>query len=114
VNNDQPLLKPGVTATVRIITAKRDAVLRVPDQALRYVPGGLSAAGRGAGAPSPQVWLLRNGNPVRVPVSVGLDDDTFTELTGGEIKVGDKVIVSERTGSNTTAANGASPTMRFP
>jgi len=114
VNNDQLLLKPGMTATVRIITAKRDAVLRVPDQALRYVPGGLSAAGRGAGAPSPQVWLLRNGKPVRVLVSEGLDDDTFTELTGGEIKVGDKVIVSERTGSNTTAANGASPTMRFP
>jgi len=114
VDNDQLLLKPGMTATVRIITAKRDKVLRVPDQALRYVPGGLSAAGQGAGAPSPQVWLLRNGRPVRVPVSIGLDDDTFTEITGGEVKVGDKAIVSERTESNTSATNGATPTMRFP
>jgi HlyD family secretion protein len=86
----------------------------VPDQALRYVPGGLSAAGQDAGAPSPQVWLLRNGKPMHVPVSIGLDDDTFTELVSGDVKVGDKVIVSERTASNVTATNGATPTMRFP
>ncbi len=114
VDNSQLLLKPGMTATVRIITARRDNVLRVPDQALRYVPGGLSAAGQDAGAPSSQVWLLRNGKPVRVAVGIGLDDDTFTELTGGEVKVGDKVIVSERTASSTTATKNATPAMRFP
>lgn len=114
VDNDQFLLMPGMTATVQIITAKRDNVLRVPDQALRYVPGGLSAAGQGAGAPSSQVWLLRNGKPVRVAVGVGLDDDTFTELTDGEVKVGDKVIVSERTAPSTTATRNATPAMRLP
>jgi HlyD family secretion protein len=114
VDNHQLLLKPGMTATVRIITAKRDNVLRVPDQALRYVPGGLSAAGLGAGTASPQVWLLRNGKPVSVAVTTGLDDDTFTEITSGQVQVGDKVIVSERTASSTTAANSATPAMRFP
>jgi len=114
VDNDQLLLLPGMTATVQIITAKRDKVRRVPDQALRYVPGGLSAAGQGAGAPSSQVWLLRNGKPMRVAVGIGLDDDSFTELTGGEVKVGDKVIVSERTTSSATSTKNATPAMRFP
>ncbi len=114
VNNDQLLLKPGMTATVRITTAKRDKVVRVPDQALRYVPGGLSAAGQGAGAPSPQVWLLHNGKPARVAVSTGLDDDTFTELTSGDVHVGDRVIVSERTALSTAPTISATPAMRFP
>ena len=34
------LLMPGMTATTKIVTAERDNVLRVPDQALRYVPAG--------------------------------------------------------------------------
>ena len=114
VNNDQLLLKPGMTATVRVTTARRDKVVRVPDQALRYVPGGLSAAGQGAGAPSPQVWLLHNGKPARVAVSTGLDDDTFTELTSGDVHVGDRVLVSERTALSTTPTNSATPAMRFP
>ena len=114
VNNDQLLLKPGMTATVRVTTARRDKVVRVPDQALRYVPGGLSAAGQGAGAPSPQVWLLHNGKPARVAVSTGLDDDTFTELTSGDVHVGDRVIVSERTALSTAPTNSATPAMRFP
>jgi hypothetical protein len=32
------MLKPGMTATTKIVTAERDNVIRVPDQALRYTP----------------------------------------------------------------------------
>jgi HlyD family secretion protein len=112
VPNGQLLLKPGMTATVRIITAERDDVLRVPDQALRYVPGGLSAAKAQTDAQEPQVWVLRNGSPVRVAVKTGLDDDTYTEIVSGDVQPGDKVIVSERTGSSGKA--GAAPAMRLP
>jgi HlyD family secretion protein len=112
VPNDQLLLKPGMTATVRIVTAERDNVLRVPDQALRYVPGGLSAAKAQADAQEPQVWVLRNGSPVRVAVKTGLDDDTYTEIVSGDVQPADKVIVSERTGSSGKA--GAAPAMRLP
>ena len=98
-SNPQLLLKPGMTATVRIITQKRDKVLRVPDLALRYVPGGLAAASDAAGPAAPQVWVLRDGRAARVTVATGLDDDSFTEITGGELREGDRVIVSERTGS---------------
>jgi HlyD family secretion protein len=54
-NRDQRLL-PGMTATVRLITDRRDDVLRVPNAALRWRPPGTArapepapAAGGGAG-----------------------------------------------------------------
>jgi len=53
-DNPNQQLKPGMTATVRIVTASRDNVLRVPDQALRYTPGGVvGTAGRGGERPQP-------------------------------------------------------------
>jgi HlyD family secretion protein len=113
VPNEQLLLKPGMTATVRVITAERDNVLRVPDQALRYVPGGLSSAKAQADAQEPQVWVLRGSSLVRVPVKTGLDDDTYTEIVSGDVQPGDKVIVSERSGSGGKSASAA-PAMRFP
>ena len=113
VDNKALLLKPGMTATVRIITSKRDNVLRAPDQALRYVPGGLSSTSQTAGAPSPQLWTLRNGRPVRVVVGTGLDDDSFTEITSGEVQEGDRVIVSERAATS-TKSSAATPAMRIP
>jgi len=103
VPNPQLLLKPGMTATVRVITAERNKVLRVPDQALRYVPGGLSSSNAQAGAP-PGLWVLRDGRPTHVAVTIGLDDDSFTEVVKGEVGEGDHVIVSERSGSTTRSA----------
>ena len=43
-DNKELLLKPGMTATVRIITARRDDVLHVPDQAVRFTPSGMASA----------------------------------------------------------------------
>ena len=115
VDNPQLLLKPGMTATVRIIVEKRDQVLRVPDQALRYVPGGLSSAGDQASAPQPQLWVLRNAKPERVVVGTGLGGDSFTEITSGGVQEGDRVIVSERTATSSSRNNAsATPSMRFP
>ena len=45
VNNDDLALLPGMTASTQIVVAQRDNVLRVPDQALRYMPGGLAGGG---------------------------------------------------------------------
>ena len=111
VDNTQLLLKPGMTATVRVVTAERDNVLRVPDQALRYVPGGLSSSGMPVAAP--QIWVLRNGQPERIAVTTGLDDDTYTEIASGNIRAGDSVIVSERAGASRKIAS-AGPAMRLP
>ena len=92
VDNSDLALKPGMTAATRIVIDQRSDTLRVPSQALRYSPSGL----RGKPADRPQVWVLRDGKPVAVSVTSGLDDDTFAEIVKGELQPGDRVIVSEQ------------------
>lgn len=107
VDNSALLLKPGMTATARIVTDARAHALRVPDQALRFVPGGLppSAPAEEAGTGKRQrVWKLADGRPVPVQIVPGLDDDSFTEILGGELKPGDAVIVGEQRGRSPAAA----------
>lgn len=96
VDNSDLALVPGMTASTEIVVAERDNVLRVPDQALRYTPGGLSAVAGAAGPKSgQQVWLLRNGEPVAVSVVTGLDDGNFTEIVQGDLNAGDQIITAE-------------------
>lgn len=111
IDNTALLLKPGMTATVRIITDARTHVLRVPDQALRFVPGNLAspAPAEEGGVGKPQrVWKLVDGHPVSTQVMLGLDDDSFTEVLGGDLKPGDAVIVGEQR-SPPRAAAGSPP-----
>jgi HlyD family secretion protein len=102
-------LKPGMTASTQIVTDQRTNVLRVPDQALRYQPSSAAAAvpapapapapaSAPAAAPAGRLWLLRDGKRVAVPVVLGLDDDSFTEIVSGDVKAGDLVIVAEQRG----------------
>ena len=96
VDNSDLSLKPGMTASVQIVTEQRKDVVRVPDQALRFASaekGPLSLSGPST---QPRVIVLREGRPVAVPVAVGLDDGTYTELVKGDLKPGDRVIVGER------------------
>ena len=115
VANPDLLLVPGMTARTKIVTDKRDDVIRVPDQALRYVPADAAVTApqrtRGGEARQGQVWVLADGKPVRVAVTLGLDDDSFTEIVGGELKPGDRVILSERSG---TAGKGTRPAVTPP
>jgi HlyD family secretion protein len=113
VGNKEQLLKPGMTATMRIVTDSRGNVLRVPNQALRYAPGGPSGSGGTRGQPQPgaRVWLLEDGQPKAAPVRIGLDDDNHTEITGG-LSENAAVIVSEQSRAATGPA--ASPAPRFP
>lgn len=116
-DNGELLLKPGMTATARIISARRDNVLRVPAQALHYSPtAGVRPAGQShrahaAGTTPQRVWVLRDGKPARVPVTVGLEDDAFAEITGGNLKAGDLVITSEAAAG---AGGGARVTRQTP
>ena len=105
--NSDLAMKPGMTAATRIVTDERNDVIRVPNQALRYRPSGRTGAASrqseggsikpAAGEASQgQLWVLREGQPVLVPVVVGLDDDSFTEIVQGEVKPGDQVITGEQ------------------
>jgi HlyD family secretion protein len=95
VPNRDLVLKPGMTATVRIVVDHRERVLRVPGTALRYTPGGVANAARGT-AGSAQVWVLRDGRAHAIPVKVGLDDETNVEIVAGEVKAGDEVVTGEQ------------------
>jgi HlyD family secretion protein len=103
VANPDLLLMPGMTATTKIVTAQRDNVIRVPDQALRYSPADAVATPpaptESAATRQGQVWVLASGKPVRIAVTLGLDDDSFTEIVGGELKSDDQVILSEQLGA---------------
>ena len=107
VDNTDLALKPGMTASTQIITDQRANVLRVPDQALRYVPAGAAAAAPPGAA---RIWLLRDGKPVAVPVVAGLDDDSFTEIVSGDVKPGDQVVTAEQ---RATVARGTTPAPRL-
>jgi HlyD family secretion protein len=52
VENAELKLKPGMTATVNIVSELRDGVLRVPNAALRFRPDALAARPAGAGGAS--------------------------------------------------------------
>jgi HlyD family secretion protein len=110
-----------MTAAARIVVDQRSDVIRVPDQALRYVPKGYVAApaqpGVAPAAPSGsqsnrgQIWVLRDGEPKAVPVVLGLDDDSFAEIVSGDVKPGDLVITAEQ--STATRGQTATPQPRL-
>lgn len=125
VNNQDLTLRPGMTATATIQTSDRAPSLLVPNTALRFTPAAAGAAASAAGgtsivsklmprppstgarrAASPatggnnvgrrQVWVLREQQAVPVQVSVGASDSRRTEVSGAELKEGDRVIISQR------------------
>ncbi|MBB4198236.1 efflux transporter periplasmic adaptor subunit [Rhodoblastus sphagnicola] len=92
VANTDLALKPGMTASTRIITDQRTNVLRAPNQALRFTPANVDAA-----APLKpglaRLWLLRDEKPVAIDIVAGLDDDNFTEIVQGDVKAGDVILL---------------------
>ncbi len=113
VDNSDLALVPGMTASTTIIIDQRNDALRVPNQALRYVPGDLVAVeAPGTGKPTsrqPQVWVLRDGRPVAVTVVPGLSDDNFTEIVEGDLHPGDPVITAESRGQAGGQSNPPPP-----
>jgi HlyD family secretion protein len=138
VDNPDLKLKPGMTATVSVVTERRNDVLAVQNAALRFrpegvpPPGAASAAPQGGdasqraqgqaatgggegnrrrerdrsgdgegdddGARAPRVvrrtlYVLIEDEPVPREVITGLTDGRLTEITGGDLKEGEPVIV---------------------
>jgi HlyD family secretion protein len=95
VNNEEGLLKPGMTAEVSIITAEVKDALRVRNTALRArLPDSIrpeESAGPN-GDDSGRVFLLRNGEITSKQVQTGLSDGLYTEIING-ISTGDTLVV---------------------
>ena len=125
VDNSDLLLRPGMTATANIVTMEVKDALLVPNAALRFTPpaaeqpsagNGQSERGilaklmpgpphrattkkrNGEGEKSdtgPKVWVLKDGLPVAVPVTLGPDDGVKTQIVSGDIAAGAAAIVGQ-------------------
>jgi HlyD family secretion protein len=121
VANPDLKLRPGMTASIAFVPARRDDALRVRNAALRFRPAPeMIAKLRVAGLPKEQaaaaradagehtrpprpaatdddpskrtVWVLRGKRPEQVPVKLGISDGTVTEVVEGKLEPGDQVI----------------------
>jgi HlyD family secretion protein len=95
VANPDLKLKPGMTANLEVIYADRHDVVRVPNAAIRFRLPQETAGATPATAPHGKklVWVLRDGKPAAVVIDPGVSDGTTTELRGGDLRVGDRLIV---------------------
>jgi HlyD family secretion protein len=115
VSNEDLALFPGMTANVKILVSQRKDVLRVPNAALRYHPASETVAAgssqRSKGAPPEKVvWVLdANKHEQRVVVTTGETDGTYTEITGGNLKDGDSVIVAELGNASRPSTSNSTP-----
>ena len=90
LDNTDSAIKPGMTASVSVTTAKTNGVLNVA-----------SAAVRTTGGSSYVMVMQPDGTQKRVDVVVGLKGDSTTEITGS-VKAGDEVTLPSSTTSSTT------------
>ena len=89
VENPELKLKPGMTANITIVTARNEDALRAPNAALRFRMPGVPVDRKTA-----QLWVLEPTGRVRAaPISTGIADSLFTEITTGEAREGDAAIV---------------------
>jgi HlyD family secretion protein len=119
VDNPEQKLRPGMTATVAILVARRQQVLKIPKAALRFQPklseqerdeleqylrrhrDRLSREGA-APVPDaqrkrwqdiPKVWTLTADGYLRpIAVQLGISDDQYTELVGEGLEEGQELI----------------------
>jgi len=116
VDNLDLCLRPGMTATADITVKKVEDAVLVPSAALRFTPPvqaqkGPSRGLLGAMLPRPpmspskpqengtgngkrqQVWKLKDGQPVAVPVTVGATNGIMTEVLTGDVQPGTVLVI---------------------
>ena len=118
VNNQKGLLRPGMTATARIVTDSRENVLMVPNTALRFSPKqateNKSSAVNSLVMPARNtkqktakdtarqglkrertLWVLKDGKLESVKVVTGATDGSKTEIVSGDLSEGAKVVTGQ-------------------
>jgi len=114
--NPELTLLPGMTANVRIVTDRKEDVLKVANAALRFRPPGVEAERSGRGGPGSgrgappgdgvpgRVWVVgKNGQPEALPLRLGISDGGFTEVLSGPLADKQEVIVGLAPGQNRSA-----------
>lgn len=124
VSNPDLKLKPGMTANVSIVAARKDNVLQIKNAALRYRPAEAGAAETGSRSPSSRsgrasggrerttsertVYVLSGSRPTPVQIKTGISDGVVTEVVEG-LKEGDRVVTAEIAAKSQPASTPANP-----
>jgi HlyD family secretion protein len=106
VDNPEQILMPGMTAYVNIVVASRKDVLLVPNAALRFKPpasASIAAAPNAATERKPArrdaaraVVHVPEGRQLKpIAIETGISDTRHTEVTAGDLKAGDRVVVED-------------------
>ncbi len=82
VESGAHILRPGMTANVRIAGPSRDDVIRIPVEAVFFIEG------------SPIVYKVTSGDTERTPVTLGLSDLSYVEILDG-LDEGDSVALED-------------------
>jgi HlyD family secretion protein len=136
VSNQDLKLFPGMTANVKILVDRRENVLRIPIASLRFRPpdlkeqrgpggegavraaaqstptvGGTPGVRRGAPSDDSQtIWVLGDDKKPRpVAVKLGVTDGSFSELTEGDLKEGQGVLVGVVSKEGSTVGSPRQP-----
>ena len=126
VDNSDGRLAPGTTAIVTLAGARRQDVIRIPNNALSFRPPTavfeaigqeppvLESTESGQKHPDPgaraaYVWRYDGKKFVPVKVVAGLSDDHWTELVSGEVHPGDLLVTSATTRATATGASPLNP-----
>ena len=75
-------VKPGMTAAAEITVSEQSGVLLVPNRAVRSVEG------------ERVVYVVKDGNPTAVPLTLGKSSDLQSEVLGGDLKEGDLIVLN--------------------
>src|SRR5882724_1754318 len=124
VSNPDLKLKPGMTANVSIVAARKDNVLQIKNAALRYRPSEAGAAEMGSRPPSSRggrgssgrerttsertVYVLSGSQPTPAQIKTGISDGVVTEVVEG-LKEGDRVVTAEMAAKSQPASTPANP-----
>ncbi len=120
-DNSDLSLRPGMTATARVIVAEFKDVLAVPNEVLRYTPPRVQPS-QGfsitqifmprfprnervrrteAADGKRSIFILKNNAPQELRVKTGATDGKFTIIEEGELQGGDALVTASRQGAAT-------------
>ncbi len=109
VDNKEQKMIPGMTANVSIITNKRENVISVPTDALKFTDKELTG---GKKYKDQGLWVIKDNKPVRITIKTGAKDSDRTEIISDQLKEKDRVILRKR-GDNDKTAQGPRRPMRL-
>jgi HlyD family secretion protein len=128
VDNPKLELRPGMTATITIVTAAAEDALRIPMRALRFRPERPAGAGPSpSGSPLPRrtpaadagshhergralaVFVPEPNGLKRVKVQTGIQNESYAELVSGDLRENDRVVVGYKRTEATANPNTQRP-----